>query len=521
MRYLNYLPEEHRGKSDSKLPQLVKQLKRVLTNVQRKFAHNTLKLDGERQEELAGILIDFAVDIHNDIGIWTAYERYNTELFGSPLPLTADVQTTGISRERLRHLLWMTYPQLVSDLVISPQHQDMLKVADAALELLNEKVLSLPKDSGIKQFMASSNELGWEVKRKLIWLGTRSYMFRLLYRAYMDKENEGKFDVEHTDDFIIEHTDDFICQETTCWSGLGTIDILAGVLDISDEQRRELRSWYLRHNAAFKLLSVHEDSVDALNVISDQPYHIRFSVERNPFRKGQLISGSVTPWRGEWYWSGSQRLFGEATLSLIDWFKKEMKPKTSIICRYWKEQEQLVQERFAVDVKRMLEYHGSDLIVYPDGLLLAADFEREMKAIWDSMPPEKVKAALEKLGMKEPHTDAQYPKDLIEHKDGLAVFINPDEGKEILVNYNTVTTGLKKNGEDLNENELETIQGVMNCDAISPAFVRRLLREHGGEESIKATFMLTKCSQSYWLEYLLRSLKGHFYRKRFPLLSVI
>lgn len=513
MRYLTYLPEDFRGKSDAKLPQLVKHLKRVLTNAQRKFAHNTLKLDGERQEELAGILVDFAVDIHNDIGIWTAYERYNTELFGSPLPLTADGQTTGISRERLRHLLWMTYPQLVSDLVISPQHQDLLKVADAALVLLNEKVLSLPKDSGIKQFMASSNEWGWEVKRKLVWLGTRSYMFRLLYCAYMEKENEGKFDIEHTDDFI--------CQETTCWSGLGVIDILAGVLDIPDEQREELRSWYLRHDAAFKLLSVRDDSLDALNVISDQPYRIRFSVERNPFKKGQLISGGVTPWRGEWYWSGSQRLFGEATLPLIDQFKKEMKTKTSIICRYWKEQEQLVQEKFAVDVKRMLEYHGRDLIIYPDGLSLAADFEREMQAIWDSLPPEKVKLAIEKLGMKEPRTDAQYPKDLLEHKDGLAVFINPDEGKEILLYYNTLTSGLKKNGEDLEEDELETIQGVMNSAAISPAFMRRLLREHGGEDSIKVTFMLTKCSQSYWLEYLLRSRKGHYYRKRFPQLSVI
>lgn len=513
MRYLTYFPEELRGKSDSKLPQIVKQLKRVLANVQRRFTHNTLKLDGEKQEELAGILVDFAVDIHNDIGIWTAYERYNTELFGSPLPLTADVQTTNISRERLRHLLWMTYPLLVSNLVVYPQHQDILKVADAVLGVLNDKILSLPKDSGIKQFMASSNEFGWDVKRKLIWLGSRSYMFRLLYRAYMDEENEGKFDIGHTDDFI--------CQETTCWSGLGAVDILAGVLDIPDEQRRELRGWYLRHMAAFKLLSVRDDSVDALNVINDQPYHIHFSVERNPFKTGQLVFGSVTPWRGEWYWSGAQKLLGEATLPIIDQFKKEMKTKTSIICRYWKEQEQLVQERSAAEMKRMLDYYGRDLIVYPDGLSMAADFEREIKAIWDSKPPNQIKAVMEKHGMKQPRPNMLFPKDLLEHKDGVGVFINPDEGKEILVHYNTITSGLKKNDEDLNENEVEAIQGFMNSDAISPAFVRRLLREHGGEESIKAAFMLTKCSQSYWLEYLLRSLKGHFYRKRFPQLSVI
>jgi hypothetical protein len=58
-------------------------------------------------------------------------------------------------------------------------------------------------------------------------------MFRTMFSRYIDEEADGKADIGHTDDFI--------CQECTRWSGLGVIDILAGTLDISDDDRRDLR----------------------------------------------------------------------------------------------------------------------------------------------------------------------------------------------------------------------------------------------------------------------------------------
>ena len=54
----------------------------------------------------------------------------------------------------------------------------------------------------------------------------------------------------------------------------------------------------------------------------------------------------------------------------------------------------------------------------------------------------------------------------------------------------------------------------------SPAFVKRVVQERGGE-SIKAAFHFPKDSPDYWLEYLLRCHKGHFFRKRHPPLSVL
>lgn len=512
MTYAPNLPEGFAGTSDAKLPVIVRHLARLLANTQREFATPTLKLGTDKLEDLAGILVDFAVDIHNDIGIFAAYERYNTAFFGSPLPLTHDTPTTGISRERVAHLLWMIYPLLAPGLTLAPQHRDLLVVAAAAADFLNAKVGALAKDSGIKQFMDTSNELGWDVKRKLVWIGTRSYMFRLLYKEYMVANANGKFDIGTTDDFI--------CQETTRWSGLGCNDIQAAVLDIPEEQRQELRSWYLRHASAYKIVESGDGYVDALNVVNDVPYHIRFSVNRNPFKPGMLVYGSVVPWRGEWYWSGSQQPLGEATQPRIDTFKESMRKQTNLACRYWKEQARLVQDRFAVSVKRMLAFHGTDLIVYPDGLTMAADGEREMKAAWAAHSPEDIAAAMKAHDLKNPCPKMEIPKYILEHDLGVAVFINPDEGKEILLGYHEVVSGLKKNGEGLTTVEVEALMGAMESAAISPAFVQRLLREHGGEASVMRAFMLARCDQCYGLEYLLRSRKGHFYRQRFPAISV-
>jgi hypothetical protein len=36
----------------------------------------------------------------------------------------------------------------------------------------------LPRDSGVARFLAGPNEFGWDIKRKLLWLGINSYLFR-------------------------------------------------------------------------------------------------------------------------------------------------------------------------------------------------------------------------------------------------------------------------------------------------------------------------------------------------------
>ena len=231
-----YRPNGHRGQGDSHLRRIVQQLRRVLSSTQANFVYDTLRLDHDEIRELAGILVDFAEDLHNDIGIWATYERYNVEFFGTALPLTASEGGGDIAEDlhpdRFRHLLWILYPAFVDGLTLSPTHRDLQRVADASNVFLNDAFQGVPKDSGVKRFLQTANEYGWDVKRKLVWLGSRSYMFRVPYSNYMDEQADGTENIGHTDDFI--------CQECTRWSGLGAADILAGVLDLSDDDQGDL-----------------------------------------------------------------------------------------------------------------------------------------------------------------------------------------------------------------------------------------------------------------------------------------
>ena len=97
-------------------------------------------------------------------------------------------------------------------------------------------------------------------------------------------------------------------------SGLGAIDILAGALDVSAEDRVTLRSWYERHAAFYRVVSRQDcgeetERIVVRNLVNGQPYTVRMNMPRCPFQPGLVVFGSLTPWRGEWYWSGAQETF--------------------------------------------------------------------------------------------------------------------------------------------------------------------------------------------------------------------
>ena len=514
MDYSAHRPKGHQGQGDSHLPQIVRQLQKTLSKTQRNFAHDTLRLPPKALGELAGILVDFAEDLHNDTGIWAAYERYNAEFFGTALPLTSVNNGGDLHPDRFLHFLWVLYPTFIDELTISPTHQDLRRVADAVSSFLSDAFSTVPKDSGVKAFLGTPNEHGWDVKRKLIWLGAHSFMFRTLFACYLDEQPPGGSEISHTDDFV--------CQECTRWSGLGAIDILAGVLDISTDDRKDLRSWYERHASFYRLQSVSNDTLQAVNVINDQPYQIRLNMMRSPFKRGQLIFGSLVPWRGEWYWSGEQQSWDDASKMQVDDLKKMMKRQSSaIVCRYCPDYESQVRQMMSEMHEKMMTYHGgNDLAVYPDGLAMAADWQKELRWHWESRPQEEVKKVAEKHGLKKGRPDMKIPEDLLEEKEGLGVFLNPDEGKEIMTHFTSLIAGLKKKGEGLTVDEEMTIRGFFESPAVSPKFVRRVLEEYG-EESVRAVFLLKGDLPGYWLDYLLRSRKGHFYRKRYPTLAVV
>jgi len=245
----DHRPQKGFGRSERTLAKIAQDVTRFLAKTQRSLTYETLHLSSRLRETLAHILVEFAEDLSQDIGIWRSLEAYNRDFFGTPLPCVLHpeetMDTDPINPVRVQFLLWTLYAELVPELILAPTHQDLERLAIWIAEFLSARFAHLRYDSGVKSFLHTPNPYGWDVKRKLVWLGQHSYLFRLHCAQYIR---------DHGSQADIPTLDDFLCQETTPWSGLGVIDILAATLDLTDSQRHDVRSWYERHRAYSRAL---------------------------------------------------------------------------------------------------------------------------------------------------------------------------------------------------------------------------------------------------------------------------
>jgi hypothetical protein len=504
--YAYWFPEKTDKQSISQLQAVAKNLAKELTKIQRELQFPVLKLPPKQQAFLAEILVDFLLDLRCGSGIWAALERCNQTILGTPLPIVTSTKgelPSGLCRERLHFLLWNIYPQFDPGVVISPKHVDLLVIVEAMLPVLKDIQSSLPDVSPIKTFLDRPNDYGWEVKRKLVWLGTKSFLFRFLFENYIEDECDG--------DYNVNHTDDFACQHSTPWSGLGVIDILAEYLDVPPKQKEELRSWYLRHHSVYKIVKKNAETEEAVNLINDEPYLIRHAASNGPepsiFKKGDTIHGSLVPWKGEWYWSGQQYDYTPFSKKDIEEVLRELRMNTNIVCRYWKKREKAVQEGFQHHHDMMLEFYGDDFKLFPSG------------QAWKKAETKRMLEIMKKAGRMGQMPNINYPDHLFQNRNGVAIFLNSSEGMELMEEFNSVISGLKKNGRSLTPDEDEMIRNWIQSDSIAPAFVHRVLKEYGGEGSVKFAFRC-ETDDPCALEYLLRCNKGHYYRKRFPCYSI-
>ena len=172
-------PKVYPGKGDKYLTKIIKDLGNLLRKKQKEFKHETLRLPGGKIRELAEVLVEFAEDVHNDIGIWKSLEEYNYEFFRTNLPLTLqpdeDMAPSSMNQYRIQHLLWVQYQLIHPQLILSPKHQDLCFLAEMISDFLEDRFKTIPIDSSVKTFLDQPNDYGWDIKQKLVWLNTPTY----------------------------------------------------------------------------------------------------------------------------------------------------------------------------------------------------------------------------------------------------------------------------------------------------------------------------------------------------------
>ena len=509
------------GRADKYLPDIAQDLRGLLEKSLRGFADRSMVWPGESLSELAAVLVEFGEDLHADAGLWRSLESYNREFFGTPLPLAIGDCSAGVLNgfdlRRIQHLIWTLWMEMDPEICPSPGHANLLQFANVAGKFLTERFARLPADSGVKNFLAGPSRFGWEIKRKLVWLGTKSYFFRLFFANYISEHEEGA---------TVGVTDDFICQESTSWSGMGAIDILAGALDVSAEDRATLRTWYERHAAFYRVLSRQDhgeitESIVVRNLVNGESYNVHMGMPRCPFQPGQVVFGSLTPWRCEWYWSGEQRPYENVPEHEEANLRKTMLERhPGIAYRYCPAEAAQARAANRKQHDEFVGHCGSDLAVYPDGLTLAAAEQKRMETLWRAADHEHVRRLMRERGLEKPRPPMLFPREFLDHDQGIGAFYNPDEGQEYMLGFNHVLSGLRKQGDGLSDRERDALWHFMCDRCASPAFVHRLVREHG-EASLLETFHLRDLPPNRALAFLLRSHKGRFYRNRYPSLSLV
>ncbi len=270
----------------------------------------------------------------------------------------------------------------------------------------------------------------------------------------------------------------------------------------------------------FRIVSSTAGRIKVRNLVSGGTYRVRITSGRNPVTRGMFVLGSLIPWDGEWYWSGEQKAFKDLRADEIERLKDGYRKLPAIFYRYSPEALRKARAMVRGQHEEFVARHGKDWVAFPDGLAMAADWQRSAKAKFEALPPAERESILKRHGMKEYAPSFNLPPALREAEDGVGVYFNPEEGMEIYAAFDALRLGLAKEGKGLTPAEAEAIRGWILSDSISPGFVRRLA-ERFGEESIRAAFLLGKHREGYALEYLLRRYKGRFYRPRYPTLTIV
>lgn len=508
------------GRADRYLPAIAQDMRRLLSKIQRDFHDPSVVWPGDFLSEAAVILVELGEDLHANAGLWRSLENTNRELFGTPLPLVADpaVPLNGFDPRRVQHLLWTLWLQMNPENCPSPAHPILLLLADAASGLLEERFRRMPPDSGVKTFLAGSSRFGWEIKRKLVWLGTHSYLFRQVFDKYVRKQKQGA---------SIGIIDDFICQEDTTWSGMAAIHVLGGALpDVSEEDRASLLSWDERHAAFYRVVSRQTSgekmhTLVVRNFVNGECYTVSTDMAGCPFEPGLVVFGSLTPWRNEWYWSGEQRIFRdlpEAEDAMLRKRMLEMSP--AIAYRYCPAEAAQARASILRLHAEFVAYHGDDLAVFPDGLALASAEQKRLEARWQAADQEDVRRIRNERGLTQSRPQMQFPRSILDHDQGIGMFFNPDEGQDHMLGFKHVMSGMRKQGDGLSGTERLVLRNLVTSQNISLAFVERLIREYGAE-SLLETFHLRSLPPERTLAFLLRCHKGRFFRNRYPLLALV
>jgi hypothetical protein len=518
-------PVEFLSAGDDKLMQVIEDLVNYFPEIQSEYDGDALEFNVKQIIILSKLIVEFAEDLHNDIGLWRAIEEYNTEMFSTPLPLfvknSYEIKEV-FDKNRIKFFIYNILHVLLPKLILAPKHQDLDILSDRLSDFLKRNFKEMPKDSCVKKFLSQSNIDFREFKKKLFWVSTESYLFRNIFKIFMKNKNKDIGDIANIADI-----DSFLCQKNTIWSVLGITDILARVLKLPRNLQNDVHRWYELYTSLYVVLAYKKNILKLKNIVNDTIYDVYFDIPDIPFKPSELVFGSLVPYGKYWHWSGIQNKFGMIDdVKTSDLINEIIKTSPYIVYRYDKKRLQEAIKQNDNLYNSFIKYFGNDLAVFNNGRSMAMalqqmQFQRnEELAIQQNDEKRKVSIELSKNDFTKNIDSLEkiFPKNILESQVGVGVFYNKKEGKEIWVEFNDLKNAFMKEGINLTPDEKFILISFIITDTISPEFVYRMVEDYG-VKSIQQVLLLN--TEENNLDYLMHKYKGEYFRNRYPRISIV
>jgi len=175
-------PQGFEGAGDKHLPDIVARLTALLIEVQdAMWFFGYLYLSDEWLQTLAMVLVEFAEDLHNDIGLWRSLEAYHQAFYGTPLPVIVPPgkrwRGKKLMEARVRFLMAVLYPFMQDGLILAPDDEGLPEMSRPVATFLIEAFAEVPRGSGIKEYLNQPVHHAWDVNDRLAWLGSHPIYF--------------------------------------------------------------------------------------------------------------------------------------------------------------------------------------------------------------------------------------------------------------------------------------------------------------------------------------------------------
>lgn len=510
MNLKSYRPKGFRGKGDRAVLNLPKDMLRCLLQLKQQLNTELLNMSSENLHMLAGVLVEFGEDLHNDIGIWETLEHHNKQKFGTPLPVILSkgkhILNEPFDSYRIKFFLWH-YFELLHPLPISPQHPDLHKISIQIADFFEEYFYKIPKGSGISKFLSQPNHLIRQIKRKINWLGAGSYLFRFPFKAYLKKPEEAIHDKHDGNEENFEKIY-FLYKHCTIWSGFTVIELLTPLLECNDEQRAELLQWHQQHTDFFRVKNIEGNQVTLVHLFSNKVVEI-IETEKINYVLEDILLGSPVMYNGKFHWlktsSNIPHEFLDSLSDLLEAFEASF-IETS---RY------LHKETALLSVQNNQALYESACELFGDNFVHITNIDtlpQKLDQLFAICEPkitdqtflkkqkENYKALLKVASDKEPIKS-------------VGLFFDPKMDSETILNIDDYIALLQKKETDqwLEDEKLKLVE-LIRGSRISPPLVHKLLQKYGGLNNIYQVFGLKIPAENDTLAYLLQKYKGLFYK---------